>query len=83
MENYICINGKKTALTEEQLNQLGLKFEPTILWKSEKSELGLITYTCPNCGHYFRIMESARKDIIIRSHKYCGHCGANLVFGGV
>ena len=23
------------------------------------------------------------EDIIIRSHRYCGHCGANLVFGGV
>ena len=25
MENYICINGKKTELTEEQLKQLGIE----------------------------------------------------------
>lgn len=27
MENYICINGNKTELTEEQLKQLGIKIE--------------------------------------------------------
>lgn len=27
MENYICINGNKTELTEEQLKQLGIKEE--------------------------------------------------------
>ena len=25
MENYICINGNKTELTEEQLKQLGIE----------------------------------------------------------
>lgn len=27
MENYICINGKKTELTEEQMRQLGIESE--------------------------------------------------------
>lgn len=26
MENYICINGNKTELTEEQLKQLGYEY---------------------------------------------------------
>lgn len=28
MKNYLCINGKKTELTKEQLKQLGLSIEP-------------------------------------------------------
>lgn len=28
MKNYICINGKKTELTKEQLKQLGIVKEP-------------------------------------------------------
>ena len=28
MENYLCINGKKSELTKEQLKQLGLSIEP-------------------------------------------------------
>lgn len=82
MENYICINGKKTALTEEQLKQLGLKIEPTILWKAEEDRFGYIVYTCPNCGHCFKIMPSVNKNTIMKNHRYCGHCGVNLVFGG-
>lgn len=82
MENYICINGKKAALTEEQLKQLGLKIEPTILWKTKEGLFGYTVYTCPNCGNYFQVTSSVTKNTIMKNHRYCGHCGVNLVFGG-
>lgn len=28
MKNYLCINGKKTEITEKQLKQLGILIEP-------------------------------------------------------
>lgn len=83
MKNYICINGKKVPLTEEQLEQLGLKIEPTILWKVEEDRFGNIVYTCPNCGHCFKIMPSVSKNTIMKNHRYCGHCGVNLVYDDV
>lgn len=38
MKNYLCINGKKTELTDEQLKQLGIENEPkAILSKDGKT----------------------------------------------
>lgn len=82
MENYICINGKKAPLTEEQLKQLGLKIEPTILWTIKEEQFDYTKYTCPNCGHYFRTMLTVNKDCMIKNHRYCGHCGVQNIFGG-
>lgn len=82
MKNYICINGKKAALTEEQMRQLGLKIEPTILWIITKEDGVRTRYTCPHCNKYF-ISLTELDNRIFASHRYCGCCGVQNVFGGV
>lgn len=54
MENYICINGKKTELTKEQLKQLGLDLP--VIELSENGEIAKI-------GDYeFIVLKSPNKD---------------------
>ena len=42
MKNYLCINGKKTELTEKQLKQLGISLEPiaTLTNNGEIAKIG-------------------------------------------
>lgn len=49
MENYICINGKKTELTEEQLRQLGIEVPKRNPFERTASCLGPI-YHISECG---------------------------------
>lgn len=42
MDNYICINGKKAELTEEQLEKLGIKLE--MLGSFDRQDNGSIYY---------------------------------------
>lgn len=55
MENYICINGNKTELTEEQLKQLGIevkKNEETPFTRHSNTSYWLISTTGYAIGRY-------------------------------
>ena len=54
MENYLCINGKKTELTKEQLEKLGICTKPTI-YLSDDGEIAHI-------GDYEFIVLNYHKD---------------------
>lgn len=83
MNNYLCINGKKAELTEEQLVTLGLKKREESLWIVEEEKFRIPScattdsrykIACPKCGRYFftrvRFNES-----MFHAHRYCGYCG--------
>lgn len=40
MKNYLCINGKKTELTEKQLKQLGITIEPIATLDGDIAKIG-------------------------------------------
>ena len=40
MENYICINGKKLELTEDQLKQLGVLTKPKAIIEGDIAKIG-------------------------------------------
>lgn len=85
MENYICINGKKAPLTEEQLHALGLKSELISSWQVSEHSYNNVkryAYKCPNCetSIYSTVNFS---DSMLRAHRFCGYCGVQNVFGGI
>lgn len=69
MENYICINGKKTELTDEQLKQLGIETKKNFWIKD--GDYDPPRWICPKCHHTVRIKEDGLKRACI----YCGVCG--------
>lgn len=59
MENYICINGKKTELTEEEMKQLGIEKEP-------------IDNFCVKIGeknYYIDAYGSVQQNVIVRPYR--------------
>lgn len=82
MNNYICVNGKKAPLTDEQLKLLGVKKEYKNLWiKSCEYRSSFAQETkpkykieCPECHSYFYIYIEPH-DSLFRAHTYCGYCG--------
>lgn len=69
MENYICINGKKTELTDEQLKQLGIETKKN-LWIGYKN-FTPARWVCPKCRHTVGMEEDNLKKVMF----YCNMCG--------
>ena len=94
MDNYICINGRKAELTDNQMRILGIKKIPMeILWLQTTevnpshtflttSEAYRYKMTCPKCGRYFYFRNPVGK-AMLRAHKYCGYCGNENVKGDI
>ena len=92
MNNYICINGKKAPLMDEQLKLLGIKKEYKNFWikRYEYNENYRSPFTqkteprykieCPECHRYFYIYVEP-SDSLFRAHTYCGYCGHKNVEG--
>lgn len=72
MNNYIVINGKRTELTKEQLEQLGIKTSKN-LWirASWTTREGKPCWRCPKCGTVVGSFESSLEIF----HNFCGACG--------
>ena len=86
MDNYICINGKRVSLSDEQLKLFGIKKETKNLWIktceenvnyrspfTQKTE-PRYKIECPKCHKYFYVYIEPSESLFI-SHKYCGYCG--------
>lgn len=86
MDNYICINGKKAPLTDEQLHALGLKSELISHWEVSdfyfRPGVTQYDYKCPHCQKTIR-SSIKFNDTMFRAHRFCGYCGMQNVFGGV
>ena len=91
MDNYICINGKKTFLTEEQLEELGVNQGVRIFWIQKTEHVQVeppfmkvdgVRYRiiCPKCKNEFKSSNQIT-EANYKPHKYCGYCGAKNIFG--
>ena len=71
MDNYICINGNKVELTEEQIKQLG--FEVKKKSPFERAELNKIYYFINGCGNVEYDHDYNRNRSICR-HNAANYC---------
>lgn len=62
MDNYICINGKKAELTEEQLEKLGIKLETSSSFDRQD-----------NGGKYYSIISTGEIAVNGECHKDCNY----------
>lgn len=71
MTNYICINGKKAELTEEQLKALGIELPKVSPF--ERVEKGDKYYIIDGSGHVFQAYEfkDSQDDRAFNNGNYC------------
>ena len=71
MDNYICINGKKVELTEEQLKQLGIEVPKGNFF--ERAKLGETYYWISGCGRVDTVHENDDRfdDMYFLNGNYC------------
>lgn len=72
MKNYLCINGKKTELTEEQMKQLGLKPTPiaTISKDGKIAKIGDYEFIVLN-------RNADKTELLLKDFLYTGKFGAS------
>lgn len=82
MENYICINGNKTKLTEEQLKQLGIKIEKkrNSPFNSEPEEVNGNFYYITSDGVRLNDDDDYNADMIITANSFNNGIFANQVY---
>lgn len=71
MDNYICINGKKAELTEEQLKKLGIKLE--MLGSFDRQDNGGIYYFINSIGEIV-VNEEHRYDSNYNHYNVANYC---------
>lgn len=82
MENYICINGNKTKLTEEQLKQLGIKIEKkrNSPFNSEPEEVNGNFYYITSDGVRLNDDDDYNADMITTANSFNNGIFANQVY---
>lgn len=71
MDNYICINGKKAELTEEQLEKLGIKLE--MLGSFDRQDNGATYYSIISTGE-IAVNGECHKDYNYNHYNIANYC---------